>query len=106
MRSAWQCSRPTSPTLPDRPLRILDIGAGLGHMACGWRGHQLTLAEPPSRCSKAPVPTFAEAGVQATFIQAPWQDLLGQLTEPTTWCCATRCWNGWPNRASCRYCTS
>ena len=25
---------------------------------------------------------FAEAGVEATFIQAPWQDLLGQLTEP------------------------
>jgi S-adenosylmethionine-dependent methyltransferase len=25
---------------------------------------------------------FAEAGQSATFIQAPWQDLLGQLTEP------------------------
>ena len=25
---------------------------------------------------------FAEAGQSATFIQAPWQDLLGQLSEP------------------------
>ncbi|HSC82189.1 MAG TPA: SAM-dependent methyltransferase, partial [Pseudomonas sp.] len=25
---------------------------------------------------------FAEAGVEATFIQAPWQELLGQLNQP------------------------
>jgi len=40
--------------LPDRPLRILDIGAGLGHMAL-WlaeRGHQLTLAEPAAPMSR------------------------------------------------------
>ena len=35
-------------TLPARPLRVLDIGAGLGHMSL-WlaeQGHQVTLAEP------------------------------------------------------------
>jgi len=70
--------------LPDRPLRILDIGAGLGHMAL-WlaqRGHHLTLAEPAAPMLEGARARFAEAGQTATFIQAPWQDLLGQLTEP------------------------
>ncbi|UVL24982.1 methyltransferase domain-containing protein [Pseudomonas donghuensis] len=70
--------------LPERPLRVLDIGAGLGHMAL-WlaqRGHQVTLAEPAAPMLDGARERFAEAGQQATFIQAPWQDLLGQLTEP------------------------
>lgn len=70
--------------LPDRPLRVLDIGAGLGHMSL-WlaqRGHQVTLAEPAEPMLEGARQRFAEAGQQATFIQAPWQDLLGQLTEP------------------------
>lgn len=70
--------------LPDRPLRILDIGAGLGHMAL-WlaqRGHQLTLAEPAEPMLEGARARFAEAGQAATFIQAPWQALLGELTEP------------------------
>ena len=70
--------------LPDRPLRILDIGAGLGHMAL-WlaeRGHQLTLAEPAAPMLDGARERFAAANRQATFIQAPWQDLLGELTEP------------------------
>ncbi|MGE8391131.1 methyltransferase domain-containing protein [Pseudomonas sp. BIGb0427] len=70
--------------LPDRPLRVLDIGAGLGHMSL-WlaqRGHQVTLAEPAAPMLDGARERFAEAGQQATFIQAPWQDLLGQLTEP------------------------
>ena len=71
-------------TLPDRPLRVLDIGAGLGHMAL-WlaeRGHHLTLAEPAAPMLDGARARFAEAGQQATFIQAPWQSLLGELTEP------------------------
>ena len=70
--------------LPDRPLRVLDIGAGLGHMSL-WlaqRGHQVTLAEPAAPMLDGARERFAEAGQQAAFIQAPWQDLLGQLTEP------------------------
>lgn len=70
--------------LPDRPLRVLDIGAGLGHMAL-WlaeRGHQVTLAEPAAPMLDGARARFAEAGQTATFVQAPWQDLLGQLTEP------------------------
>jgi len=70
--------------LPDRPLRILDIGAGLGHMAL-WlaeRGHQLTLAEPAAPMLDGARERFAAAGRAATFIQAPWQALLGELTEP------------------------
>lgn len=70
--------------LPDRPLRVLDIGAGLGHMAL-WlaeRGHHVTLAEPAAPMLEGAQARFAEAGQSATFIQAPWQALLGQLTEP------------------------
>lgn len=70
--------------LPERPLRVLDVGAGLGHMSL-WlaqRGHQVTLAEPAEPMLEGARQRFAEAGVEATFIQAPWQDLLGQLTQP------------------------
>lgn len=34
--------------LPERPLRVLDIGGGLGHMSL-WlaeHGHQITFSEP------------------------------------------------------------
>ena len=71
-------------TLPDRPLRVLDVGAGLGHMSL-WlaqRGHQVTLAEPAEPMLEGARQRFAEAGQNATFIQAPWQELLGQLQEP------------------------
>ncbi|MCL6690947.1 methyltransferase domain-containing protein [Pseudomonas sp. R3.Fl] len=70
--------------LPERPLRVLDIGAGLGHMAL-WlaeRGHQVTLAEPAAPMLEGARQRFAEAGRAATFIEAPWQALLGQFDEP------------------------
>ncbi|MWV12014.1 methyltransferase domain-containing protein [Pseudomonas sp. R-28-1W-6] len=70
--------------LPERPLRVLDIGAGLGHMSL-WlaqRGHAVTLAEPAEPMLDGARQRFAEAGVAATFIQAPWQELLGQLNQP------------------------
>ncbi|SDO03872.1 methyltransferase domain-containing protein [Pseudomonas jinjuensis] len=70
--------------LPERPLRVLDVGAGLGHMSL-WlagRGHQVTLAEPAEPMLAGARRQFAEAGQQATFIQAPWQELLGQLDQP------------------------
>ena len=70
--------------LPERPLRVLDIGAGLGHMAL-WlaeRGHPVTLAEPAAPMLDAARARFAEAGQSATFIQAPWQELATQLDKP------------------------
>ena len=70
--------------LPDRSLRVLDVGAGLGHMSL-WlaqRGHQVTLAEPAEPMLTGARQRFAEAGQNATFIQAPWQELLGQLQQP------------------------
>ncbi|HCP55830.1 MULTISPECIES: methyltransferase domain-containing protein [Pseudomonas] len=69
--------------LPDKPLRVLDVGAGLGHMSL-WlaeRGHDVTLAEPAGPMLEGARARFAEAGQTATFIQAPWQDLLGQLDQ-------------------------
>ncbi|MBC3779676.1 methyltransferase domain-containing protein [Pseudomonas sp. SWRI99] len=69
--------------LPDRSLRVLDIGGGLGHMSL-WlaeRGHDITFTEPAAPMLEGARQRFAEAGHSATFIQAPWQELPGQLTE-------------------------
>lgn len=70
--------------LPARPLRVLDVGAGLGHMSL-WlagHGHQVTLAEPAAPMLDGARARFADAGCEATFVQAPWQELLGQCSEP------------------------
>lgn len=70
-------------SLPDRPLRVLDIGAGLGHMSL-WlaeRGHDVTLAEPAEPMLEGARQRFADAGHTATLIQAPWQALPDILTE-------------------------
>ena len=56
--------------LPQRPLRVLDIGAGLGHMSL-WlaqQGHDVTLAEPAEPMLEGARKQFAAAGQQATFI--------------------------------------
>lgn len=71
-------------SLPPRRLRVLDIGAGLGHMSL-WlaeQGHDVTLAEPAAPMLEGARQRFADAGQTGTFIQASWQELLGQLTEP------------------------
>lgn len=70
--------------LPDRPLRVLDIGGGLGHMSL-WlaeRGHAVTFTEPAEPMLEGARQRFADAGQHATFIQAPWQALPDQLSEP------------------------
>ncbi|MGE4405557.1 methyltransferase domain-containing protein [Pseudomonas sp.] len=63
--------------LPQRPLRVLDIGAGLGHMSL-WlaqQGHEVTLAEPAAPMLEGARVRFAAAGQAARFIQAPWQQV-------------------------------
>lgn len=73
-----------SEVLPEQPLRVLDIGAGLGHMAL-WlaeRGHTVTLAEPAAPMLDGARERFAQAGQTATFILAPWQALTEQLQQP------------------------
>ncbi|RAU44941.1 MULTISPECIES: methyltransferase [unclassified Pseudomonas] len=71
-------------SLPARPLRVLDVGAGLGHMSL-WlaqQGHDVTLTEPAEPMLEGARQRFAEAGQRGTFIQAPWQDLPTSLSEP------------------------
>lgn len=66
-----------SEVLPQRSLRVLDIGAGLGHMSL-WlaqQGHDVTLAEPAEPMLDGARERFASAGLAATFIQAPWQEV-------------------------------
>jgi len=61
--------------LPQSPLRVLDIGAGLGHISL-WlaqQGHDVTLAEPAAPMLEGARQRFDDAGQTATFIQAPWQ---------------------------------
>lgn len=70
--------------LPSRPLRVLDVGAGLGHMSL-WLaglGHQVTLAEPAAPMLDGARERFAEANLPAQFIQASWQELAAQTHEP------------------------
>jgi len=70
--------------LAQRPLRVLDVGAGLGHMAL-WlasQGHELTLAEPAGPMLEGARARFDQAGQSATFIQAPWQALAERLDPP------------------------
>ena len=70
--------------LPQRPLRVLDIGGGLGHMSL-WlaeQGHQVTFSEPAAPMLAGARERFAAAGQSATFIQASWQELSAQLSEP------------------------
>ena len=71
-------------SLPARPLRVLDVGAGLGHMSL-WLaqlGHDVTLAEPAGPMIEGARQRLDEAGLKATFIQAPWQELPQRLSEP------------------------
>jgi S-adenosylmethionine-dependent methyltransferase len=70
--------------LPKRPLRVLDIGGGLGHMSL-WlaeQGHQVTFSEPAAPMLEGARARFAAAGQSATFIQAAWQELPAQLHQP------------------------
>lgn len=70
--------------LPLRPLRVLDIGAGLGHMAL-WlakQGHQVTLVEPAQAMLESAQQRFLEANCSATFIHADWQSFTQQKQEP------------------------
>nr|MBF0683369.1 methyltransferase domain-containing protein [Pseudomonas sp.] len=63
--------------LPQRTLRVLDIGGGLGHMSL-WlaqQGHQVTFTEPAGPMIEGARERFAVAGQAATFIQAPWQEV-------------------------------
>ena len=72
-----------SEVLPKRQLRVLDIGAGLGHMAL-WlaeQGHQVTLVEPALSMLEAAQQRFADAGCQAQFIHADWQSFTQQTEQ-------------------------
>lgn len=68
--------------LPNKSLRILDIGAGLGHISL-WlaqKGHHITVSEPSATMLMKAKQQFAEKQLQATFLQQSWQQLT--LEEP------------------------
>lgn len=70
--------------LPARPLRILDIGAGLGHMAL-WlaqQGHSVTLAEPSAAMLEQARRQFAAAEIDAHFLHCDWQHLAASSPAP------------------------
>lgn len=68
--------------LPQHPLRVLDIGAGLGHMSL-WLaqlGHHVTVTEPSAIMLEGAKQQFMAANLSGEFIQQPWQQL--SFTEP------------------------
>ncbi|MFD1261039.1 methyltransferase domain-containing protein [Entomomonas asaccharolytica] len=68
--------------LPNTPIRILDIGAGLGHISL-WlaeQGHHVTVTEPSAVMLEGAREQFKQAGLNATFIEQPWQQL--DFAEP------------------------
>lgn len=70
--------------LPAQPLRILDIGAGLGHMAL-WlaqQGHRLTLAEPSAPMLQEAKESFDKNGVIAELLHCDWQQLVASQPQP------------------------
>lgn len=84
--------------LPDSPLKILDIGAGLGHMSL-WlakQGHHVTFTEPSAAMLTAAEQQFAKAGLTATFIQQPWQQLIFQEPFDLVLCHAVLEWLATP----------
>lgn len=70
--------------LPQRPLRVLDIGAGLGHMAL-WlaaQGHEVTLLEPSAAMLQAARERFAAQEQAAQFVHGDWQQHVAGRPEP------------------------
>lgn len=84
--------------LPAKPLKILDIGAGLGHMSL-WlakQGHHVTLTEPSAAMLTAAKDQFTQAGLTAEFIQQPWQQLAFQEPFDLVLCHAVLEWLATP----------
>ena len=70
--------------LPNRSLRVLDVGAGLGHMSL-WlaqQGHEVTLVEPSAPMLTGAQAAFSDAGVEGVFLQTDWQHLPDMLQHP------------------------
>src|SRR5690606_27678598 len=70
--------------LPRRPLRVLDVGAGLGHMSL-WlagQGHQVTLARRGGAVLDRGGERFGAARLPGEVLQASWQELGNQGQEP------------------------
>lgn len=80
--------------LPARPLRILDVGAGLGHMAL-WlakQGHQLTVTEPSDIMLAGAKQQFLQENIEAEFILKPWQQLVFDKPYDVVLCHAVLEW--------------
>lgn len=63
--------------LPNKPITVLDIGAGQGHISL-WlaeQGHHVTVTEPSAVMLTTAKEQFAHAELNADFIQKPWQQL-------------------------------
>ncbi|AZS49377.1 methyltransferase domain-containing protein [Entomomonas moraniae] len=63
--------------LPNKPINVLDIGAGQGHISL-WlaqQGYHVTVTEPSAVMLDTAKEQFAQAKLTADFIQQPWQQL-------------------------------
>lgn len=73
-------------TLPNRPLRILDAGGGLGQMSCelSAQGHQVILCDISAEMLSRAQAYASEQGVahKMTFMHCAAQDVIQHLTQP------------------------
>lgn len=95
--------------LPQRPLRVLDIGAGLGHMSL-WlaeQGHEVTLAEPAAPMLEGARQRLLTRAKARPLFMHRGRTCSASSPSLTIWCCAMPCWSGWPSPTpSYRCCTN
>lgn len=73
-------------TLPDRPLRILDAGGGIGQIACGLaqRGHQIVLCDLSQEMLRLAEENAVKQGAQQNirFLHTSIQQVAEYLDKP------------------------
>jgi hypothetical protein len=109
VRSAWPCCRPTWPKPAGPAAARAGHRRGPGpHVAVAGRARP---SGDPGRTRRAHArrrpPALRRGRAERRSSRRPGKTCSASSPNPTTWCCAMPCSNGWPNPTrSCRCCTS
>lgn len=76
--------RDLSEHLPDRPLRVLDVGAGLAQISLNLATrHDVTISDISTKMIQQAQNTASKLGVSPRFITASYQELATRLQGET-----------------------